>query len=244
MNPFINVIDQTTYETGNKNLKPEIFDKVEFNYSWVKEKYQFRSNLYYGSTKDFITQVSLLSPPDNLILTYVNGNRQNKVGADLDFVYKFNKILSINPAFSVYYTKSTGNYNETDLRLNDMAWTGNIKTTIRPDEKTDIQILLNYNSPVALPQFNLSKIYYADIAVKRNFMKNKLALSLSLTDIFNTRKWIIQSDNSVFRLYNSSKNDSRIFWVGITYNINPFKPSKAQNNNASENDNALIKLGQ
>jgi Outer membrane protein beta-barrel family len=144
----------------------------------------------------------------------------------------------------VFHTKSTGNYNETDLSLNDMAWTGNIKTTIRPDQNTDIQILLNYNSPVALPQFNLSNIYYADIAIKRNFMKNKLSLSLSLTDIFNTRKWIIQSDNSVFRLYNSSKNDSRIFWVGITYNINSFRPSKAQNTNGTENDNTLIKLGQ
>jgi hypothetical protein len=243
LNPFINVIDQTTYETGNKNLKPEIFDKIEFNYSLIKEKYQFRSNLYYGSTKDFITQVSMLSLPDKLIITYVNGNRQHKTGTEVDFAYKFNKILSVNPAFSVFYTKSAGNYNEIDLSLNNFAWTGNIKTTIRPDQKTDIQILLNYNSPVALPQFDLSEIYYADIAVKRNFLKNKLALSLSLTDVFNTRKWIVQSDNSVFNLYNSSKNDTRIFWIGITYNINSFK-SKTQNNTGTETDNTLIKLGQ
>lgn len=243
LNPFINVIDQTTYETGNKNLKPEISDKVEFNYSWIKEKYQLRSNLYYSSTRDFITQVSLLSPPDNLILTYVNGDRLNKIGADLDYGYKFNKVFSVNPAFSVFYTKSTGNYNEIDLSVNNFAWTGNIKTTIRPDQKTDIQIFLNYNSPVALPQFNLSEIYYADIALKRNFLRNKLAVSLSLTDVFNTRKWIVQSDNSVFKLYNSSKNDTRIFWIGITYNINSFK-SKTQNNNGTESDNAIIKLGQ
>lgn len=243
INPFINVIDQTTYETGNKNLKPEIFDKVEFNYSLIKEKYQFRSNLYYGSTRDFITQVSLLSEPDKLILTYVNGTRQNKTGADLDFVYKFNQMFSVNPALSAFYTKATGYYNETDLSLNNFAWTGNIKTTIRPDKKTDIQILLNYSSPIALPQFNLSEIYYADIAFKRSFLKNKLALSLSMTDVFNTRKWIIQSQNNVFRLNNSSKSDTRIFWIGLTYNINSFK-SKAQNNNATENDNTIIKLGQ
>ena len=242
LNPFINVIDQTTYETGNKNLKPEILDKVEFNYSLIKEKYQLRSNLYYSSTKDFITQVSLLSPPDKLVLTYVNGDRLNKIGADLDYVYKFNKVISVNPAFSVFYTNSTGYYNEIDLGLKNFAWTGNINTTIRPDQKTDIQILLNYNSPVALPQFNLGEIYYADIALKRNFLKNKLVISLSLTDVLNTRKWIVQSDNSVFRLYNSSKNETQIFWLGLTYNINSFK-SKAQNNQ-TESDNAIIKLGQ
>jgi outer membrane receptor protein involved in Fe transport len=243
LNPFINVIDQTTYETGNKNLKPEISDKVEFNYTVIKEKYQFRSNLYSSSTKDFITQVSSLSPPDNLIMTYVNGNGLNKIGADIDYVYKFNKVFSVNPAFSVFYSKSTGYYNEIDLSVNNFAWTGNIKTTIKPDQKTDIQILLNYNSPVALPQFNLGEIYYADVAIKRSFMKNKLALSLSLTDVFNTRKWIITSDNTSFGLYNSSKNETRIFWIGITYNINSFK-SKAQNSSGNETDNTIIKLGQ
>jgi outer membrane receptor protein involved in Fe transport len=242
LNPFINVIDQTTYETGNKNLKPEISDKVEINYSLIKEKCQFRSNFYYSSTKDFITQVSLLAPPDNLILTFVNGNRLNKIGSDLDYVYKFNKVFSVNPAISVFYTNSSGYYNEVNLSVNDFAWTGNIKTTIRPDQKTDIQILLNYNSPAALPQFNLSEIYYADIALKRSFLKNKLAISISLNDVFNTRKWIVQSDNNVFRLYNSSKNETRILWIGVTCNINSFK-SKAQNN-GTENDNAIIKLGQ
>jgi outer membrane receptor protein involved in Fe transport len=244
LNPFINVIDQTTYETGNKNLKPEIFDKVEFNYSLIKEKYQFRSNVYYGSTKDFITQVSLLSPPDNLIVTYINSNRQKKIGTDLDLVYNFNKVFSVNPGFSVFYTKSRGNYNEIDLSLNNFAWTGNIETTIKPDQKTDIQILLNYNSQVALPQFNLSEIYYADIAIKRSFIKNKLALSFSLTDVFNTRKWDIQADNRIFKLNNSSKSDTRIFWIGMTYNLNSYKSSKAQNNNGTENDNTIIKLGQ
>jgi outer membrane receptor protein involved in Fe transport len=243
LNPFINVIDQTTYETGNKTLKPEISDKVEFNYSWIKTKYQFRTTLYYSTTKDFITQVSMLSPPDNLVLTYVNGDRLNKIGADIDYSYKFNKVLSVNPAFSVFHTTSTGHQNEIDLSVNNLAWSGNIKTTIRPDQKTDIQILLNYNSPVALPQFNLSEIYYADIAIKRNFMKNKFALSLSLTDVFNTRKWIVQSDNSVFKLNNTSKNQTRIFWVGIILNINSFK-SKPQNSNGSETDNTIIKLGQ
>jgi len=34
------------------------------------------------------------------------------------------------------------------------------------------------------------------------------------------------------------------FWVGISYNINSFKPPKSQNNGGTESDNALIKPGQ
>lgn len=244
LNPFIVVVDQVTYETGNKNLQPEMADKIELNHTWLKDKYQFRSNLYYSTTKDFITQVILLSPPDKLIITYVNGDRSNKIGADFDATYKCNKVFSVNPGFSIFYTKAYGSYNEIDLRVNDFAWTGNIKATIKPDQKTEFQVFLNYNSPVQLPQFNVSEIYYADIAIKRNFLNNKLALSLSLTDVFNTRTWNIQSENSIFRMNNSSKSETRIFWIGLTFNINSFKQSKTTKNEGAENENGLIKLGQ
>jgi outer membrane receptor protein involved in Fe transport len=244
LNPFINVIDQMTYETGNKNLEPEILDKIELNYSLIKEKYQFKTNVYFSTTKDFITQVSMLSIPDKLILTYVNGDRQNKVGSDFDITYKFNKFFSINPGFSVFYTQSTGQYNEIDLNTNNLAWTGNIKTIIKPEKKTEIQLFLNYNSPIELPQFNLSEIYYADIAVKRTFFDNKFSVSLTLTDIFNTLNWEIQSDNAIYKLDNYSKSESRIFWIGLTYNFNSFKGGKSQKNGDNENDGGIIKLGQ
>ena len=114
----------------------------------------------------------------------------------------------------------------------------------KPDAKTEMTLLLNYNSPIALPQFDLSEIFFADFGIKRNFLSNKLAVSLTLTDIFNTRKWMIQSDNTNFKLQNDSKTNSRILWLGLTYNINSFKLTKPQKNEGAENDGGLIKLGQ
>ena len=241
---YIVVIDQTTYETGNKNLVPETIDKIELNHSWVKEKLQIRSNLYYSFTRNFIAQVSTLPSPDKLVVTYVNGNRSSKMGMDLDAVYKIRKSLSVNPGVSVFRVHSTGRYNEIDLSTNDVAWSANVKSMYKPDAKTEMTLLLNYNSPIALPQFDLSEIYFADFGIKRNFLSNKLAVSLTLTDIFNTRKWMIQSDNTIFKLHNDSKKDSRILWLGLTYNINSFKLTKPQKNEGTENDGGLIKLGQ
>jgi hypothetical protein len=240
---YIVVIDQMTYETGNKNLTPEIADKIELNHSLIKEKLQIRSNLYYIVTHNFITQISTLPSPQSLIVTYSNGDRSNKVGIDMDVTYKIRKSFSVNPGVSVFHVNSTGKYNEIDLRTNNTAWTGNIKTLYKPDAKTEISLLLNYNSPIALPQFRLNSIYYADLGVRRNFFSNKMTMSLTLTDIFNTRKWIIMSDNSVFKLHNDSKTDSRIIWLGVTYNFNSFKSVKSQKNESSESE-GLIKLGQ
>jgi len=244
LNPFIIVVDQMTFETGNKYLRPEILDKIEVNYSFIKEKFQLRSNLYFSTAKDFITQVTILTPSDELIVTYANGNRQNKAGIDADATIKIGKIISVNPGLSMYYSVSTGNYLGADLNSEGFAWTGNIKVSIKPDPRTDIQLFLNYNSPVELPQFRLQEIYYADFGVKRSFFKNKLTVGLTVTDIFNTRNWIISSDNLVYDLYNKSKSETRIVWLGITFNLNSFKFTKSQKGEGTENENGLIKLGQ
>ena len=68
--------------------------------------------------------------------------------------------------------------------------------------------------------------------------------NLHLTDIFNTRNWEIQSDNSIYKLNNYSKSETRIFWIGLTYNFNSFKSTKSQKNGDGENDGGIIKLGQ
>lgn len=242
INPFINVIDQMTYETGNKYLEPEMLNKIECNYSVINEKFQLRTNVFYSSTKNFITQVSMLSVPDKLILTYVNGKRQIKAGSDFDITYIFNKYISVYPGFSVFYLKSTGQYNEIDLSSSNLAWTGSIKTIIKPEKKTEVQLFLNYNSPNELPQFSLSDIYYADVAVKRSFFNNKFSVSLTLTDIFNTRNWKISSDNAIYKLNNYSKSETRILWVGFTYNFNSFKGVKSQKNGENESEGGLIKF--
>jgi hypothetical protein len=67
---------------------------------------------------------------------------------------------------------------------------------------------------------------------------------LTVTDILNTRNWIISSDNTVYNLYNKSKYDTRIVWIGITFNLNSLKSAKPQKAEGSENENGLIKLGQ
>jgi hypothetical protein len=198
--------------------------------------------LFYGITNDFITQTSVLTA-DKLMVTYANGDKQIKTGLDIDATYKFNPVFSINPAFSVFYSKSNGTYNNTDLSTEGFAWTGNLKFSVKPDKRTDIQLLLNYNSPIDLPQFRLSEIYYADFAIKRNFLKNKLALSFTVTDVFNNRQWIVNTENIAYKLYNKSKNDTRIFWFGITYNFNSYKAGNGKNIE-QEGENSIIKLGQ
>ena len=243
INPFVSVIDQMTYESGNRELLPELINKVELNYSFQKKQTQFRWNAYYSITTDFITQITTLSAADKLLITYANATQQQKAGSDIDLGLNIGKKLSVNPSLSFFYNESKGNYKGTDLSSKGFAWAGNVKFQYFPDSRSDIQLQLSYSSPVALPQFKLQSVYYADASVKRSFLDNKLAVTFSVTDIFNTRSWAIETNNRVFRLNNYSKADSRIFWIGMSFNINSFKLGKQSKEEKSNGEEGLIKLG-
>jgi len=80
LNPYINVIDERTFETGNRDLDPELIGKVELRHTYAVKNFRLYSHLYYSDTRDFIVQVSCLTPPDTLVVTYANGDWLRKVG--------------------------------------------------------------------------------------------------------------------------------------------------------------------
>lgn len=243
LNPVLLVHDQITYECGNKNLKYETTDKVEINYSITNNKYQISTGLFFNSTQNYITQISLLSSIKNLIVTYVNGSRSNKTGLLLDANYKFNNTFSIASSLSSLYSDFRGNYKEINLSNNSFSWTGNLNFSANFDAKTSMQFIFNYNSPTKLPQFDLSEIYYSDLTFKRTIYKS-INLNLTISDLFNTRKWEVKSSNSIYKLENSSKNNTRIYWIGISANFNSYKIFGNSQNNNNENNSSIIQLGQ
>ena len=241
LNPYINLIDQLTYETGNKNVRPEIVDKVELSYSYTHSKWNLNMNIYSSLTQRFITQGSVITNHNQLALTYVNGNQQWKHGYDLDFSYNPIKWVHIQSGASVFYTKTSGYYNEVNLFTDNLAWKGNLRLTINPWKNGDIQLTGLYLSPTQLPQFSIDEIYYFNLSYSHKLWKNKLLIQLSIVDLFNTQKWVIHSDNQVYKLENISKGETRKFWVGITYKFNSYKPTKPNKSNGNEEDSGIIR---
>lgn len=71
--------------------------------------------------------------------------------------------------------------------------------------------------------------------------KGALTVSAQLTDVFNTRKWEVFSDNQYYRLENMLQNKSRMFWLGISYNFNAYKKSGASK--PANDDRSIIRTG-
>jgi len=82
-----------------------------------------------------------------------------------------------------------------------------------------------------------------DIALKRVLIKDKLNASVVLSDVLNTKRWDITSDNSIYRLNNNSKNQSRVLWIGLTFNLNRIQQNRPQKKDDEGDQQGLIRIG-
>lgn len=81
-----------------------------------------------------------------------------------------------------------------------------------------------------------------NFGVKQILLKNKLTINCTITDIFNTQKWVTEAENVYFNIQNTSKYPTRIIWFGVSYSINNYTKKDKQENGETENN--VIKIGQ
>ena len=130
LNPFTNPIDHQTFEQGNPLLRPEITNRAEINYLLHGEKIQLNGNLYFNSTKRFITPVTLFSEDNTLTLSYANGSMENKVGLDINLSGSPTSWMTITPSISLVHAHANGKYQGINLHVDDFSWSGNLELNL------------------------------------------------------------------------------------------------------------------
>ena len=241
LNPYINLIDKQTYETGNMKLQPEKANKLDAGYSYTGKYLTVSGNAYATYTRNYINQVAYLDN-DILITTYINADFDIKTGIDHNIRYSPFRWLTVDMASNTFYTASRGSFKGADIRNQGLTNNSNVGLIIRPFSSTDIQAQYFVTTPQYFPQFTTRTIHYVNIGLKQYFLKNSLTVSALLTDVFNTRRWDVYSDNPVFTLVNNSKNRSRMFWLGISWNFRSFKPTMSGQKHQEE-DRSVIRIG-
>ena len=98
----------------------------------------------------------------------------------------------------------------------------------------DVQLSFNYRSPIFTAQnsgdfFGASSSgsqgkqkanYFFDIGLKKDFLKSKLTLTLRLSDVLNTNKYVLVTNGGNFSSEVTRKRQTRVLTFGISYKIN------------------------
>ena len=240
LNPYMSMVDATTYEQGNMRLVPEKSSNLDLGYGLKGERVQLFADVYANYTKDFITQITTIRN-DLLITTYINTPSDFKTGLDVNVKYSPLRWFDVTLSANTYHVAIKGN--QEGMQLDNGGWVNNsnMLVNLMPSKKTDIQLQYFITTPQYFAQLTTAFTHYMNIGVKQRLLKGKMTVTASLTDVFNTREWIVYASNAVFDMENHSTNKSRMLWLGVTYNFNSFKQAKSEKK--TETDRGLIRLG-
>ncbi len=230
INPFINYSDSLNLTYGNPSLAPQYTNSYEMGYSTILFDFNLYTSLFLKQTSGMITQISNLINNGITETTYQNIANENNYGVEVianGSLFPWWK-LNANASYfradihdPIYVTGITSNYS--------YSWTGRINSTWNIDKTLSLQLTSTYNSPIVRPQGKTDAIYFTDIAVKKDFWNGRLSVNLRLSDIFNTMKYASETYGNGFTMFNTGRRDSRILYLGITYNLNNYKQQPDQN---------------
>ncbi len=240
LNPYMSMVDATTYEQGNMNLSPEKSSKLDLSYNHNGKTVRLFADAYLNHTAGYISQITRLRN-DLLVTTYINADSDLKTGLDLSLSIIPCRWMNATLSANTFYVNTRGDFEGAEIDNKGWSNNSNMLLDFAPGKTTDIQLQYFLTTPQYYPQLTTSLTHYMNIGVKQRLLKGAMNVSLLLTDVFNTYEWEIHSYNKVFDLTNLSTRKSRMLWLGITYNINSFKQKKAQGK--AEDDRSLIRLG-
>ncbi len=246
LNPFVDYSDSLNISYGNPFLKPQYINSYELSYGIYLGKTSITTSLFIKNTNDVITSFSRLGDDGINRTTFENIAKSTSYGTEFIAVTPIFPWWRLNANLSVY--KYTFNNGISDVSTYDnYSWSTKINNSFTLWYDIQMQLMLNYNSPsVAVSsgwggnsinsQTKLDAVYFADLALKKDFLDGNLSVTLRISDLFNTRKFnsTLSGYNFVTESYRT--NDSRNIFLGVSYRINMGKIKERERNQFNEND--------
>lgn len=198
------------YDIGNPYLKPEISHYVEAS---VQRK-SIMFDVYYFNKQNTIAQ----SYETNGDITYhsnKNFGRSEQMGMDLSCQGKLSSWLFINYAGNFDYSKIPSNYSKKE----QVSWNFNLNNIFTISERSKIELLVDYYSPVIGINYYSYNNYGASVAINQSFLNKSLNMRLAVNDVFNTRR--IKTDFAVplleYKFYQKSLSRSISFSLSYSF---------------------------
>ncbi|MBK8610806.1 MAG: TonB-dependent receptor [Chitinophagaceae bacterium] len=231
--------DPNNISKGNPDLIPEFTNLAEVSYqNQFSKKTSFLATLYLRNTNNLITNYQFKDPKYDSVLvsTFVNANTSYNIGMELTTKTKFTKWWDFTINVNLYNsTLKAGTI--TGAEDNDLfSMFGKINNSFTLPKNFSIQLSADYQAKTIIPpssgggmgrMFGGSQIgaqgyikpnYGVDIAIKKEFMKNKAAsLTLQMNDIFRTKLSATHSESPFFVQDNERRRDPQVLRLNFNY---------------------------
>ena len=227
LSPFpFNMLDTTRVRNGNPFVKPEYSDVIELNFSSNSRKINFNGGLNYKNTKDAIAwwdrDEIIYSNQTYELLTSGNAENSKDFGGNIIINYRPMPLVGIMFTTWWWSRNTKGGQYEDDMtgKSRGMFNTGQISLNIPSVARLQLSVR---GMAMKITSGTIGPNYGADLGIEKSLMDNRLSVTFKLNDIFNNRKFILDTmqDYSLYtqKMYAERKRGRRTASINFKYNF-------------------------
>jgi outer membrane receptor protein involved in Fe transport len=231
LNPYVDYSDSLNIRYGNPKLKPEFVNSYELGWSNFWGKNSVNATLFYRQTVGVINHITRLESPGVTATTYENLNNGKSYGIELIGSREFAKWMKTNLNVSFFRSEIDGSQTLGIEGSESFEWMAKLNLNFPIRKDLNLSLAGNYNSPRTMAQGKMKEVYFADVAVRYDFMKNKASLSFRVSDIFDSRRFDGETWGEGFNIKMNRKMESRVAYLGFTYRINNYNRQRERDRN-------------
>lgn len=217
LNPFTSFRDNFNVYTGNPNLKPEYTDSYEISSIYDFSNGSLNFGVYHRATDDIIERIV-----DFNETTSVSTSRPENIGTNNSTGFEINAEYS--PTNQIMFTSDTnintfkrkGQFATQNFDFNGNQWNTRLIGKFKLPADFTAEATGIYRSKVKTVQGQQAENTFMNFGLRKKMMKGRLNASLSIRDVFETRKYeSFQNQTNFYRTSNSQSG--RFVTLGVSY---------------------------
>lgn len=215
LNPFFNIRNNFSIRQGNPDLQPEFTDSYEITSIYILGRASLNLGVYHRFTTDVIERVSIFENNVNTVRPE-NIGENNTTGLEFNAKYSPAKWLTLNGDFNYSQFNRDGTFENTVFDFNGNQWSSKLMAKLKLPADFEVETTGNYQSSFRTVQGTMRDQLFMDLGVRKNILKGKAVLNLSVRDLFASRvneNEIAQAD---FEVYNRRQR-GRFIAFGFSY---------------------------
>ena len=227
-----NTYDISRIRNGNPYLDPEYSDVSELKYSSNSRKLNFNAGLSYKLIKDNIMwwDRDMVEFQGDVyeILTADNSENSESFGSSLVIVYRPMPLVSLMLSRWSWNNRTYGN-GESDLNGDSNGAYYRSMITLNLPRIVRMELSMGGRGDMKFTTGGSPGNFSADLGLQKSFLNNKLSVTLKFDDIFDTKKFVINTENTITnpisqetytQLMNAERRrQQRYMSVNINYNF-------------------------
>lgn len=225
LNPFTDRSDPLNLNTGNPFLLPEYIGAVELGYQQF-----FGKNSSLSATAFYNVESQTIKGYRQVITDPLTGNQvtsstrlnlgdETNYGLELVGATTVAPVWKLNGTASAFRRIITGSGPDTDINNSNFVYTARLNNTISATKKLDVQVSLNYRSPVVTAQGRRQTSFNTDVAAKYALLQDRGTLSLRVSDVFNTLRYNFTAYGPGLDAVSRNKRETRIAVLSFSYRL-------------------------